>query len=335
MATTRPSPSCSPPPRKWLHDSHDPHTVTERRERSETAPAKTLEVDGIRVGHWTDSEAQTGCTVIEFPTNTTASYEARGGAPASRELELLHPDKTVATIDAVLLTGGSAFGLAAADGVMRYYEEHDRGVKTPAGVVPIVPALGLFDLTVGDSKTRPGPDEGYRAAQATTSEQVLQGRVGAGAGTYVGHWRGPDGHRPAGLASHVVADGELTVAALCVVNAFGDIAYGNEPEAEEADEQLRRALNQPAARKHSEDRSHTTVGVVCTNATLDKVGCQIVAQGAHDGLARATNPPHTRLDGDAFIAAATGSVEANVDLVRYLALTAVTRAIRSIPRGGE
>ena len=309
--------------------------MTERRETSETAPVKHLGVDGVRVGHWTDSEAQTGCTVIEFPTNTTASYETRGGAPASRELELLHPDKTVTTIDAVLLTGGSAFGLAAADGVMRYYEEKDRGVKTPAGAVPIVPTLGLFDLAVGDSKTRPGPAEGYRAAQATTGEQVLNGRVGAGAGAYVGHWRGPNEHLPAGLASHVITQDILRVAVLCVVNAFGDIAYGNEPESAARDEQLRRALNQPPAQKDAGGRSHTTVGVVCTNAKLDKVGCQIVAQGAHDGLARATNPPHTRLDGDAFIAAATGSVEANVDLIRYLALIAVTEAIRSIPKGGS
>lgn len=310
-------------------------SVTKGRKTAERTSAQHLGIDGLRVGHWTDAKAQTGCSVIEFPANTTGSYEARGGAPASRDLELLHPDKTVATIDAVLLTGGSAFGLAAADGVMRYYEEIGRGVVTPAGAVPIVPTLALFDLAVGDSKTRPGPDEGYKAAQATTGKQVLNGRVGAGAGAYVGHWRGPDGHRPAGLASHVATHGDLTVAALCVVNAFGDINYGDGPIAGDTDRQLLQRLSQALPRDEdlipTESRSHTTIGVVCTNAKLDKVGCQTVAQGAHDGLARSTNPPHTRLDGDAFIAAATGSVEANVDLVRYLALTAVTHAIRSIP----
>src|SRR6185437_14883745 len=122
------------------------------------------------------------------PPGTVASYEARGGAPASREVELLHPDKTVSTVDAVLLTGGSAFGLAAADGVMRYYERSGRGVPTPAGRVPIVPALAA-----GDGAVRPAAEHGYLAAQATTRAQVVSGRVGAGAGAYVSHWRGPLG----------------------------------------------------------------------------------------------------------------------------------------------
>src|SRR5690606_11593888 len=123
-------------------------------------------VPGVRVGHWTDAVAQTGCTVIELPENTVASCEIRGGAPASRELALLAPDKSVTRIDAVLLTGGSAFGLAAADGVMRFYEEQGRGVMTPAGVVPIVPTMALFDLAVGDATVRPTSESGCRAAEA-------------------------------------------------------------------------------------------------------------------------------------------------------------------------
>lgn len=155
-------------------------------------------VRGVRVGHWSDPIGETGCTVVELPPGTPASYEARGGAPASRELESLAPDKAVASIDAVLLTGGSAFGLSAADGVMRYYEEQGRGVPTPGGRVPIVPTLALFDLGVGDSRARPGPSSGYAAAQETKSAQVLQGRVGAGSGAYVGHWRGSEGRRTGG-----------------------------------------------------------------------------------------------------------------------------------------
>jgi L-aminopeptidase/D-esterase-like protein len=276
-----------------------------------------LGVAGVRVGHWTDQESQTGCTVVELPAGTVASYEARGGAPASREVELLHPDKTVSAVDAVLLTGGSAFGLAAADGVMRYYEQNGRGVPTPAGRVPIVPALALFDLGVGDSAVRPAAEHGYMAAQATTQAQVISGRVGAGAGAYVSHWRGPAGRHPAGLASHVARLGDLVVGVLCAVNAFGDI-------------ETLAAL--PSG--FGGGRTHTTIGVVCTNARLAKTGCLVVAQGAHDGLARAITPPHTRFDGDAFIAAATGEVDARVDVVRFLALTAVCRAIRSVPLVG-
>ncbi len=288
-----------------------------------------LAVAGVRVGHWTDLAGQTGCTVIELPEGTVASYEARGGAPASREVELLHPDKTVSAVDAVLLTGGSAFGLAAADGVMRYYEQAGRGVETTAGRVPIVPSLALFDLAVGDSAARPAAEHGYLAAEATRQAQVTSGRVGAGTGACTGHWRGPSGRRPAGLASHVARLGDLVVGALCAVNAFGDIDPGDGSIGLEAIETL---ANLPPV--FSGGRAHTTIGVVCTNARLDKGGCLIVAQGAHDGLARAITPPHTRFDGDAFIAAATGEVDAHVDVVRYLALTAVCRAIRSVPSTG-
>ncbi len=288
-----------------------------------------LGVAGVLVGHWTDQESQTGCTVVELPPGTVASYEARGGAPASREVELLHPDKTVSTVDAVLLTGGSAFGLAAADGVMRYYEQAGRGVPTPAGRVPIVPALAIFDLAVGDGAVRPTAEHGYLAAQATTDAQMVSGRVGAGAGAYVSHWRGPTGRHPAGLASHVARLGDLVVSVLCAVNAFGDVDSGDDSAGLGAVETLA-AL--PSG--FGGGRTHTTIGVVCTNARLDKTGCLVVAQGAHDGLARAITPSHTRFDGDAFIASATGEVDAQVDVVRFLAVTAVCRAIRSVPPTG-
>jgi L-aminopeptidase/D-esterase-like protein len=284
-----------------------------------------LGVAGVRVGHWTDQQSQTGCTVVELPEGTVASYEARGGAPAAREVELLSPDKAVAAVDAVLLTGGSAFGLAAADGVMRYYEQAARGYETPAGRVPIIPALALFDLGVGDSAVRPDAEHGYLAAAATRQPQVVSGRVGAGAGAYVGHWRGPLGRRPAGLASHVARLGDLVVSVLCAVNAFGDIDPGDGSIGLGVIEMLAELPPGSAG-----GRAHTTIGVVCTNARLDKTGCRVVAQGAHDGLSRAITPPHTRFDGDAFIAAATGEVDAHVDVIRFLALTATCRAIRSV-----
>jgi L-aminopeptidase/D-esterase-like protein len=298
---------------------------SDRTGRRAEAPAG-LGVAGVRVGHWTDQESQTGCTVIELPEGTVASYEARGGAPASREVELLSPDKAVSAVDAILLTGGSAFGLAAADGVMRYYEQAGRGYPAPAGRVPIIPSLALYDLGVGDSAVRPAAEHGYLAAQATRQAQVVSGRVGAGAGAYVSHWRGPAGRRPAGLGSHVASLGELVVSVLCAVNAFGDIDSGNDDSAGLG--VLEALANLPPG--FAGGRAHTTIGVVCTNARLDKVGCRIVAQGAHDGLSRAITPPHTRYDGDAFIAAATGEVDAPVDAVRLLALTATCQAIRGL-----
>lgn len=281
----------------------------------------TIPVDGVKVGHWSDAAARTGCTAIEFPPGTVASYECRGGAPASRELLVLEPDKSVTSIDALLLTGGSAFGLAAADGVMRRMEELGRGVPTPGGAVPIVPALALFDLAVGDASIRPGSDQGYAAAVSATTEDPATGQVGAGTGAHVCHWRGPTGALPGGVVTATRRVDDVVVWALVVVNAFGDIDLGSAT----VDIAPVRGLQGP----FEFERVHTTIGVVITNATLDKVGCRIVAQGAHDGLARSITPPHTRFDGDALVAAATGEVSAHVDVVRLLALAAVTDAIRS------
>lgn len=280
-----------------------------------------IPIDGVKVGHWTDVEAQTGCTVIEFPPDTVASYECRGGAPAARELALLEPDKTVSSIDALLLTGGSAFGLAAADGVMRRMEELARGVPTPGGAVPIVPALGLFDLAVGNGSVRPTPEQGYAATIDASHDDPPTGQVGAGTGARTSHWRGPHAVRPGGIHTSTQRIGDVVVWALVVVNAFGDIDLGSAATDLAAAETLSQLVGS--------GRTHTTIGVVVTNARLDKVGCHIVAQGAHDGLARAITPPHTRFDGDAFVAASAGSVAAHVDVVRLMALAAVADAIRS------
>ena len=182
---------------------------------------------GFGVGHWTDAAARTGCTVILCPEGTVASAEVRGGAPASRELEVLDPQRTVSTVDAVVLTGGSAFGLAAADGVMRYCEEKGRGVATPGGKVPIVPTLALFDLAVGDPSVRPGPDQGYAACLDAEAGSLATGPIGAGAGASTGFWRGPAGMRPGAVGTASFTAGDLIVSALVVVNAFGEIDDGN------------------------------------------------------------------------------------------------------------
>lgn len=281
-----------------------------------------ISIPGVRVGHWSDARAMTGCTLIELPEGSVGSYEVRGGAPATRELDVLHPQKTVARVDGVLLTGGSAFGLAAADGVVRWMEEQGRGVPTPAGSVPIVPALGLFDLALGESSIRPDAQAGYRAASSAAAEFEV-GPVGAGTGARSSQWRGPGQAHRAGLGFAEHRLGQLRVAAICAVNALGDIRQESDPPSFSAAEAFAALASGPLP------RTHTTIGVVITNAQLDKVGCKVVAEGGHDGLARAVFPPHTRMDGDALIAVATGQVSAPVDTVRMLANAAVADAIRS------
>lgn len=273
-------------------------------------------VDGVRVGHWTDAEARTGCTVVLLPTGTVASAEVRGGAPASRELELLDPTRTVDRLDAVVLTGGSAFGLAAADGVMRWLEERGLGFPTAAGPVPIVAALGLFDLLAGDPSVRPGAEEGHLACVAATAGEVPLGRVGAGAGCLVRKWAGREHARPGGLGAAVAAEGGVVVAALLAVNAVGDLPG----------EDLR--IPVAPTKGFTDTGQSTTIGVIVTNARLTKVQCLLAAQAGHDGMARALDPAHTAGDGDALVAAATGAVDAEPWVVRALAAHTVEQAIR-------
>jgi L-aminopeptidase/D-esterase-like protein len=271
------------------------------------------DVPGVAAGHWTDERAQTGCTVILLPDGTVASGEVRGGAPATREFELLAPERTVDRIDAIALCGGSAFGLAACDGVMRFCEEAGRGVPTPAGRVPIVVGAAIFDLPTGDASVRPGAAEGYRAcAAAQAGEPLAEGRVGAGTGATVGKWRGEP--RPAGLGTATERDGELVVSALAVVNAVGDVRDPDAPL--------------PPPGPPPPERASTTLAVVVTNAALDKVGCLRVAQSGHDGIARAIEPAHTAFDGDAIVAVATGELQADPERVRLLAARAVEAAVR-------
>ncbi len=284
---------------------------------------RLTDVPGVAVGHWSDATARTGCTVVVLPPGTVASGEVRGGAPASRELALLDPNRLVDQVDALLLTGGSAFGLAAADGVVQWLETNGRGYPTPAGPVPIVAALGVFDLLVGDAGVRPGPTEGRAAcADASTGNHAV-GAVGVGTGCTTGKWRGGDSTRAGGVVAASVRLGEVVVAALVAVNAAGSVAL---------------EIADPAAAAAALDGldgagapfGNTTIGMVATNARLDKSGCFLVAQSAHDGLARAVFPAHTRRDGDAFVAAATGEVDGNVDQVRIAATVVVERAIRTL-----
>jgi L-aminopeptidase/D-esterase-like protein len=270
------------------------------------------DVEGVLVGHWTDGAAQTGCTAVLFPEGTVASGEVRGGAPGTREFELLAPERLVNAVDAVMLCGGSAFGLAACDGAMRWLEERGRGFPTSAGPVPIVVGMVLFDLMVGDASVRPDAAAGYAACDAAASSFAV-GRVGAGTGATVAKTGGAATARRGGLGSASARQGDLVVGALFAVNAFGDVR-DSAPSAVE--------FGTPSF-------ENTTIGVVATNARLSKVECLLVAQGAHDGLARALDPVHATVDGDAVVAAATGAVDAHVDVVRALAAQVTEEAIRS------
>ena len=279
-----------------------------------------IAVDGVTVGHWTDDDARTGCTVVRFPPATVASGEIRGGAPASREFALLEPTRLVAAVDAVVLSGGSAFGLAAADGVMSVLEAEGRGFPTAKGSVPIVVGLSLYDLAVGSASVRPDAASGAAAAHAAGRE-VAVGRVGAGTGAMVGKWRGPELAKPGGIGIVNVRRGDLALTAIVANNAAGDIA----------DAATTRAVLDGSFDGWPDREAfgtNTVIGVVVTNAKFDKVLCRLVAEGAHDGLARAITPPHMRSDGDAFVAAATGQVEAHVDDVRLMAVAAVEQAVR-------
>jgi L-aminopeptidase/D-esterase-like protein len=270
------------------------------------------DIAGIRVGHWTHENARTGCTVVLFPDGTITSGEVRGSAPATREFALLSPERTVPGIHAALLTGGSAFGLAAADGVVRWLEERGVGFVTPVAAIPVVSALACFDLAVGDPRVRPGAPEGYAACEDASSEERGRGQVGAGTGCTVGKWHGLALQRPSGLGAATLHHEGLLVSALVAVNAVGFPGRAQE-------------LRAP----FWSGGMNTTIGVLATNAVMSKMGCYLLAQSGHDGLARAIDPVHTGLDGDALISAATCQVEADLDLVRALGARVVTQAVDS------
>lgn len=274
------------------------------------------DISGVRVGHWTDAVARTGCTVVLFPEGTVASAEVRGGAPATRELSLLDPAASVHRLDAAVLTGGSAFGLACADGVVRWCEERGLGFPTKAGPVPIVAVLGLFDLLEGDSSVRPGPAEGYAACEAARAEAIEVGGVGAGTGATVNKWRGREHSRPGGIGTATLRSAGVTVSALVAVNATGD-APGERP----------RLLAHPET---DDAFSNTTIGVIATDARLTKLQCLQLARSGHDGFSRALDPVHTGVDGDALIAAATGAFDADLEDVRALGAAAVEQAIGAV-----
>ncbi len=307
-------------------------------EQSGRSPSLT-DVDGILVGHCTLPGRPTGCTVITSHTSFVAGVDVRGGAPGTRETDLLRPENTVETVNAVLLSGGSAFGLDAAAGVVKFLEEQGSGIDVRGIRVPIVCAAILFDLSLGDSKIRPDMKAGYEAAKAASGAAVPEGNVGAGAGCTVGKMLGLEYAMKAGIGSWALsrADG-LTIGALAAVNCAGDVlepaqgrivAGARSPDGKgflDTMEQIRQGRGvMPLA------RDNTVVGVVATNARLSKAQCTKVAQMAQDALARRIYPSHTPWDGDTVFAIATarGTSErpADVGVIGALAADVLSTAI--------
>jgi|SRR5579859_836181 len=260
------------------------------------------DIPGIRVGHDTNLEAGTGCTVILCDAPAVGGVDVRGGAPATRETDLLHPMHLVEEVHAVLLTGGSAYGLDAAGGVMRYLEERNIGYDVGIARVPIVPAAAIFDLAFGSASIRPGAAEGYRACEQATDDPVEQGNVGAGTGATVGKMLGAAILMKGGLgsASTRLDDGTL-VGAIVAVNAFGDVI---DPQTQQV---IAGARNPMGGFIFSNPFGNSTIAVVATSASLSKEAVNKVAQMAHDGLAQAIRPVHTMFDGDTVFALALGS----------------------------
>jgi L-aminopeptidase/D-esterase-like protein len=294
-------------------------------------------VPGLKVGHHTLERRPTGCTVVLAEAGAVGGIDVRGGAPGTRDTDLLNPVNTVTEVHAIVLSGGSAYGLAAADGVMKYLEEKGIGFRIAGGVVPIVPAAILFDLRVGDASIRPGPDCGYAAARTAGSGAVAEGNVGAGAGATVGKLLGWKHAMKGGLgSSSIQLPGGLVVGALVAVNAVGNVTdpatgrfiAGARTEGGGSLADLRAWLRKGAA-GGSPPMENTTLGVVATNAKLTKAQATKMAQMAHDGYARAIYPAHLTSDGDTIFALATGShaAAADVDLLGALAADATADAI--------
>lgn len=297
-------------------------------------PGYLTDVKGIKVGHSQSRKGMTGLSVILFEKGATAGVDVRGSAPGTRETDLFKADKMIDKVHAIVLAGGSAFGLDASSGVMNYLEEQGIGFDVGLTKVPIVSSAVIFDLDIGDYRIRPDFKMGYEAAKKASENTNLQGNIGCGSGATVGKILGPDQAMKSGLGSASVKIGELVVSAMVAVNSFGDI-YDLENKEQIAgvyDYKEKKLLNTIDLMK-KENKSlgfnlkNTTIGVVATNAKLRKAEANKIAQIAHNGLARTINPVHTAVDGDTVFTMATNELEADINLVGTLAAEAMSKAI--------
>ena len=306
------------------------------------------DIPGFKVGQAQDLEALTGCTVIICPPDTVGGVDQRGGAPGTRETDLLHPMHLVNQVNAVLLTGGSAFGLDAAAGVMRYCEENKMGVNTGVARVPIVPAAVLFDLAIGDSKVRPDAEMGYQACLNASSDPPGEGNVGAGTGATVGKILSPKMATKSGIGTACIdLGGGGKVAAIVAVNAFGDVVNPENGEIIAGARGIKgyadtlKVMKTFVGKKvmsFSSGADNTVIGVVATNVKLNKEQITRVAQMAHNGLARTIRPAFTLLDGDTVFALSSGKVEMDQNIIgAYAALAyqeAIMRAVKNAKKAG-
>jgi L-aminopeptidase/D-esterase-like protein len=303
----------------------------------ETNALAITDVAGIKVGHFTDTRRPTGCTVIITEDGAVTGVDVRGAAPGTRETDLLNPINTVQAVHAIMLSGGSAFGLEAATGASRYLEERGIGFDMRVARVPIVPAAILFDLGVGDAKIRPDAEAGYKACKAAAATSPAEGNVGAGAGATVGKLFGMSRAMKSGIGTSSIKLEGITVGAIVAVNAVGDVfdPSNGKPIAGARTKDGKSLVNSMAAILRGEPLppalagTATTIGVVATDAVLTKVHASKMAQMAHDGLARAINPVHTAYDGDTIFALSTGksSKTANLTLIGALAAETIAQAV--------
>lgn len=304
-------------------------------------PGSITDVAPLAVGHATEAGRPTGCTVVLCPDGATCGVDVRGAAPGTRETDLLRPDNLVGQVHAVLLCGGSAFGLDAASGVMRWLDERGHGFAVGPARVPIVPAAVLFDLWIGDARIRPGAAAGHAACEAAATAPPAQGSVGAGAGASVGKIFGVGRAMKGGIGTASLRAGGVTVAALVAVNATGDVI---DPASGEivagtrgADGRPRSAAQAIVAGElpaHARPGMATTIGIVATDARLDKAQASKLATMAHDGLARTIHPVHTMADGDTLFALATGAsgLTGEMTTLGVLAAEATARAVLNAVR---
>lgn len=301
------------------------------------------DVKGIKIGHAQSIEGGTGCTVILCEDGAYAGVDVRGGGPASRETELLKPVNLVEQIHAVMLSGGSAYGLDAGSGAMQYLEEKGKGFDVGVGVVPIVCGASLFDLVVGDPKCRPDKAMGYEACIKASSDKPAEGNIGAGTGATVGKFLGMDYMMKSGLGTYALQIGDLIVGAIVAVNALGDVIDVD------SGKRLAGILNKEKSAVYDTEKTmyeeydknrnvfsgNTTIGCIVTNARLSKTQANKVASIAHNGFARAIRPVHTMADGDTIFVLATGEAEVMPDAVGALSAEVMAKAINRAVMAAE
>ncbi len=285
------------------------------------------DISGVTAGHWTDRENMTGCTVVVIEGGAVCGVDVRGSAPGTRETDLLRPMNTVQKANALLLSGGSAFGLAAAGGVMRWLEQRGEGFDTGFAKVPIVPAAVLYDLGVGSPAVRPDEDEGYAACEAAGIEPLAQGRFGAGTGATVGKAAGMQYASAGGFGAASVNIGDVIVAACFAVNAFGDIYDHNTGKKIAGMKET--SVYDALLEGGSPDVSgmNTTIGIIGTNAALTKEQACKLASSGQDGIAMCVRPAHTMFDGDSVFAFGTGEMQCGISALLAAAAEVSARAI--------